>query len=449
LRRIAAVAAWLIGILLTAAVPALASRDDGRAAPRVVGGTGTGITAVPYQAALVRAGMSTFDGQYCGAVVLDARHVVTAAHCVHADDPPGTLVPAASLRVMAGTAHLRKPAETTPGPTEVQVGVSAIHADPAYDAGTSDHDVAVLTLAAPLYTGTPAIDGTTAVAPIPLATAAQTAASVAALAPATLSGWGYTADLADSSSPKLPENFPEDLQAGTQHLVSDGACDAAYAQPITANMVCAGGGGDPAACNGDSGGPLAAAGDSGPVLTGLVSFGIPCHHPASPDVYTRVGAPDVASFIAASLAAPVDEPVVTTTTSYTTTTTVTQTTTTAPPDPPADVAGPGQHIVRMRCERLVCVLNVEVTDPLPSAGIKALETIQRWYRRVPCATSRSGCLKHPYRYIRARPLGAGRYSVTAPRLRGRPSRLVLRGLDQAAKRAYRATVVDVPKLRGS
>lgn len=442
-------AAWLVAVLLMAAVPALGARQ---ASPRVVGGTAGAITAVPYQAALVRNGMSTYDGQYCGAVILGPRHVLTAAHCVY-EGSPATPIAASSISVLAGTAHLRKPAETTPGPAERQVAVAAIHPDPDYRVADSDHDVAVIALAEPLYSGSPTIDGIAPIAPIRMQTASQTAASVSAMASVTLSGWGYTADLADASSPKLPANYPQDLQVATQHLVTNAACQAAYVQVISANMVCAGGGSDPAACNGDSGGPLASPAPGGPLLTGLVSFGVPCHHAASPDVYTRVGAPDIVTFIATALAAPIPGDggggqTTTTTTSTTTTTTTTGTTTsTTTTDPGVDVAGPAQHVVRMRCERTACVLNVQVTDPPPSAGIRALETRQRWRRRVVCG--QTTCLRRPFRYIRATALGGDRYSVRAPRLPGRTSTLLMRGIDAAGKRAYRGTIVTVPKLRGT
>jgi trypsin len=94
-----------------------------------------------------------------------------------------------------------------------------------------------------------------------------------------VSGWGT---LSSGSS-----SLPTQLQAVTVDIVSDAACDSAYASygGITENMICAavpGGGKD--ACQGDSGGPLAVNG----VLVGLVSWGVGCAEASYPGVYSNV-----------------------------------------------------------------------------------------------------------------------------------------------------------------
>jgi len=86
--------------LLFAILVAAAARAPGAdAAPRkpfVVGGTLIPIESVPYQVFL-RIG----DNMGCGGSVLDATHILTAAHCVV---PTGQTAPRppASITVMAG-----------------------------------------------------------------------------------------------------------------------------------------------------------------------------------------------------------------------------------------------------------------------------------------------------------------------------------------------------------
>ena len=58
--------------------------------PRVVGGAKVPITQFPWQVAIVDHGTANaYLGQFCGGVIVDELHVVTAAHCLDAEAPAG------------------------------------------------------------------------------------------------------------------------------------------------------------------------------------------------------------------------------------------------------------------------------------------------------------------------------------------------------------------------
>lgn len=299
----------LASIGLSVAGPAAASPVS----YRVVGGTSVpSIASFPFQAALYIRGTSGMFGQYqtlsfCGGVIIDPVQIVTAAHCV-TNEMTGRPVSPAQITVVVGTG-------TLPPAVPTQPVASGISIDPSYNASAADYDVAVVTLPTPLYSGTPRADGAATVAPIPLITptlAAEFADPNTSPAPvAALSGWGETAALAIGAPDNSP-TLPQQLQAARVHLVPDRTCAAEYSllagagvPSITSRMLCAGepnGGVD--ACAGDSGGPLVvdinnpASPPSDYVLAGLIDFGAGCAQPGYPGVYVRVGAADIAGFIA-------------------------------------------------------------------------------------------------------------------------------------------------------
>jgi hypothetical protein len=184
----------------------------------------------------------------------------------------------------------------------------------------------VLRLQHPLWSGpTPALDGSTTIAPLApdLALAAAHAAGAAgpsgaaggsggagvggtAPAEAMVSGWGEV-----NPQPGGGLDYPLRLRKTRVPLVAATLCEEAYAsieQPITPRMLCAGGGPTEAqshadSCYGDSGGPLIAPGSpagsspAGDVLLGLVDFGNGCGQPGFPGVYQSVADPAVARFL--------------------------------------------------------------------------------------------------------------------------------------------------------
>jgi secreted trypsin-like serine protease len=296
---------------LAALALALPGSAPGVVGPRIVGGAGVPINDFPFQVALYNphAG-SIAAGFFCGGVIIDATHVATAAHCA-IDEASGEVTPPGDIAVLAGSSSLGSPVQAPAGAIEDPVAATSI--DPHYDPAINDYDVAVITLARPLWSGpAPPIDGASTIAPIAvsasLAAAYATPAAVAAPILATVSGWGDTRAESPASQ-GLAGSYPMGLQATQLPLISSEACGTSYAnplnsQPITPRMVCAGyqaGGHD--SCFGDSGGPLLVDRDSPAappadyVLVGLVSFGEGCAQAESPGVYASIAAPPIAAFL--------------------------------------------------------------------------------------------------------------------------------------------------------
>ena len=294
---------FLCSLLATASASPTTSP---RASESIVGGAAASIARFPFQVALYNphAG-SPSVGFFCGGVIIDATHVITAAHCI-VGGAHAQLVALDEIEVLAGSTSL---APTDPG--SVRDPVAAASFDPEYDPASSNLDVGLLTLARPLWSGpVPSIDGVQKIAPLPVEV--EQAASFANPLPgqpvlATVSGWG---DI--NPAPNAGPSYPTELQAATVPLVSEALCGEDYAvieQTITPSMICAGNPRPPRtdSCYGDSGGPLVADRDTPAdppgdyVLLGLVDFGNGCAQPGYPGVYTRVGDPEVASFLDSGL----------------------------------------------------------------------------------------------------------------------------------------------------
>ena len=302
-RRLCVCSLLLLGALLVAASGSFAASPRARAS--IVGGASTSIARFPFQVALYdpHAGQPAV-GFFCGGVIVDATHVITAAHCIDTG-AHGQLSPPDEIEVLAGSTNL-----TPTEPGSVRDPVAAVSADPGYNPATNNLDVGLLTLARPLWSGpTPSIDGVDRIAPLPVdaeqATAVTENQAEQPIA-ATVSGWGDV-DPAPTEGP----SYPNTLQSVQVPLVNETLCGEDYAgieQTITPSMICAGGGRPRTdSCYGDSGGPLVVDRDtpadppSDYVLVGLVDFGNGCAQPGYPGVYTRIGAPAVAGFLASGV----------------------------------------------------------------------------------------------------------------------------------------------------
>jgi hypothetical protein len=246
------------------------------AAPRkpfVVGGTPIQIESVPYQVFL-RIG----DDMGCGGSVLDARHVLTAAHCVV---PAGQTAPRppAAITVMAG--YTNTLAATPPAGSQVS-GVTNIRVHPLYDEPTKADDIAVLTLAQELnLTGT-------RIRPIALAPVGGGPVPGAALG---FSGYGAQVE------GRIPDGK---LYGATLTAVSDDQCRPNMAVNASASVLCVAAG-NQASCFGDSGGPLTAGG----VQVAVASYAPQNGCARGPSGFADVTAPEVRAFIDGAATIPV------------------------------------------------------------------------------------------------------------------------------------------------
>ncbi|WP_320671191.1 serine protease [Patulibacter defluvii] len=457
-RRRSALLAALLATALAAALPAGASAE-GRAQPRIVGGGPIGIAAAPFQVALwnpttlePNSQPSPAIGQFCGGTIVAPTKVVTAGHCVF-DQQTGKLQQPDKIRVLAGTARLRRATDPVYGAGVADVAVASITPNPGYAAGSEDGDAAVLTLATPLYSGTPAVDGTTAIAPLRPIAPAEAATATADGAAVRVSGWGDR-----NAQPVIgsgAHDYPLDLHAVELHVQPFEACRSNYLVGtlfqvwLSERMLCAGepaGGRD--SCAGDSGGPLTATAAGVPVLAGIVSFGAGCAQPNLPGIYTRVADAGVGAFVRSAAGLPDPPPV---------TPPVTVPTTPNPPPPPpvvppitADTARPTTRIAGRRCDRRRCVLTLTVGDPSPSSGIRRVRGTLRWTTRSRCRQGgrTTTCPTAHRRTIRATVIGGSRWSLRTPTLGRRTYRLSIAARDKAGHEQRPATTTAVrPALR--
>jgi secreted trypsin-like serine protease len=242
--RLTAIATGIAtGLVLLSAPPASA----------IVGGSVVNAKSTPWLGAL-SSPVAFFrpGGQYCGAVLVKANKVLTAAHCAR----QFKYVPEA-LKVTFGRSDVRKKKGGT------TVGIRKVWIHPGYhvtDFNGEDvehNDLAVLTLTKkvkikPVKFGS--ISGWTG----------------------TILGWGSTSEVDVTNTRLRRVNVP---------LIKSGDCQKAYGKALDGGMFCAGSS-KADSCQYDSGGPLLVKGG----LVGLTSWGKDCAAPGYPGVYVRLSA---------------------------------------------------------------------------------------------------------------------------------------------------------------
>uniref|UniRef100_A0A8C2K004 Peptidase S1 domain-containing protein n=1 Tax=Cyprinus carpio TaxID=7962 RepID=A0A8C2K004_CYPCA len=225
---------------------------------KIVGGTDAQAGSWPWQVSLQ---MERY-GHVCGASLVASRWLVSAAHCFQDSDysflEDLTFIQQGNIEcIKTATRQIRR---------------IVLHSQ--YDQFTSDYDIALLELSAPVF-----FNELVQPVCVPAPSHAFTSGTSC-----FVTGWGVL------SEEGMARELATLLQEATVNIISHNTCNKMYDDAVTPRMLCAGniqGGVD--ACQGDSGGPLVCL-ERGRrwFLAGIVSWGEGCARQNRPGVYTRV-----------------------------------------------------------------------------------------------------------------------------------------------------------------
>ncbi|XP_068098415.1 chymotrypsin-like elastase family member 2A [Hyperolius riggenbachi] len=229
---------------------------------RVVNGEEVVPHSWPWQVSL----QFIYNGNWyhsCGALLLSANWVLTAAHCISSSN---------TYRVMLGKHNFR---EFEDGQKTISVAKLINHSK-WFPRLSPSNDISLLKLAEPVQ-----FSDTIQPACLP---------SAGAILPHNtrcyVTGWG---DLETKGA------APDKLQQGLLLVVDHATCSKSdwWGRTVQTTMLCAGGDGIVSSCNGDSGGPLSCQkADGAWEVHGVVSFGyeLGCNYYKKPSVFTRISA---------------------------------------------------------------------------------------------------------------------------------------------------------------
>jgi secreted trypsin-like serine protease len=491
MRRVPALVVGLLTVLLMLAAVGDAPAATGSA--RVVGGPTATATDAPWQVLVLP------NGYLCGGSILDATHVVTAAHCVY-DDVGQAIVAPSEVSVHAGITNRFAAGQH---PT-----VTAVSIDPDYDPDMQTGDVAILTLATPFTFDT-------TVKPIALTDVGYRPVPGDGL---RLSGWG--SDVARAPDDETTPHAVDNLNMVTLHTST--GCATVYA-PFDDNLLLCAGQAGLDACQGDSGGPLAVSVGGVWKLAGIVTGGAGCAWTGYPGYYARVAEPGIHAYLASlgagyAVADPtvVTPPAITgaaepggtltcstgtwqnayaygvgflrgdvvvargptmdltaadagttvsclveayglTGTAEASSSPVTITTPPPAPAPPVavappravtviptgDIVAPTARVTRLHCIHTVCIINVRVADPSPSSGVKGVDARVSTAYRTTCVKKhrRRPCTKTVVHRLTTTANGTAQFRIVTPKLRKGVQTFRFVGIDLRGNRQAKATTV--------
>ncbi|XP_017138018.1 uncharacterized protein LOC108152891 isoform X2 [Drosophila miranda] len=205
----------------------------------------------------------------CGGTLIDAQHIISAAHCIKSQN-------GFDLRVRLGEWDVNHDVEFFP---YIERDVVSVHIHPEYYAGTLDNDLAILKLDQPVdFTKNPHISP----ACLPDKYSDFTGARC------WTTGWGKDA----FGEHGKYQNILKEVDVP---ILSHHQCEAqlrntrlGYSYKLNPGFVCAGGEEGKDACKGDGGGPLVCERNGVWNVVGVVSWGIGCGQVNVPGVYVKV-----------------------------------------------------------------------------------------------------------------------------------------------------------------
>ncbi|XP_034718683.1 uncharacterized protein LOC117938269 [Etheostoma cragini] len=228
---------------------------------KIVGGSDAVAGSWPWQVSLQ---MDRY-GHVCGATLVASRWLISAAHCFQDSDA----IKYSDAR--AWRAYMGMRVMTTGNNGAATRPIRRILLHPQYDQFTSDYDIALLELGAPIFFNE-------LVQPVCVPAPSHTFTTGTSC---YVTGWGVLMEDGELASR---------LQEASVKIINRNTCNKLYDEAVTPRMLCAGnlqGGVD--ACQGDSGGPLVCL-ERGRrwFLAGIVSWGEGCARQNRPGVYTQV-----------------------------------------------------------------------------------------------------------------------------------------------------------------
>src|SRR5262245_52674430 len=259
----------LVLVVSAAAIAAAAATG----ASRVVGGGVIQVQQAPWTVYVqYQSGTTRY---LCTGSIVDASHVLTAAHCVY--DDAGRLATPGQVAVRAGVSNFSSPLPTDQE-QDRPVSLIRVHPGYVYAGRPTPDDVAVIALASPLDLSGPAVQ---AVA-LPTAGAAFPAGAAVGLA-----GFGRSSPTVQTSGP---------LSWMTATIDPQGVCGPGPGLMANNGITLCATSPSSAVCNGDSGSGLVTTTGT-PVLVGVVSAGATGCEIGSHASFTYTGAPEILQFV--------------------------------------------------------------------------------------------------------------------------------------------------------